>query len=263
VASGIAVSVHLLFARNNTVVQGRLPLFMELNQITMNSLGGNSRPVASAQDAAHEHLEKVVRSHLVRPWRAPLHRPTLVAFEQLTRLAGAELATRPLVLDSGCGSGECTREIAAAWPEAIVLGIDRSAHRLARTGHRAFPAREGNLVWVRAELASFWRLALERRWRLARHYLLYPNPYPKRAQLRKRWHGHPVFPVLLALGGALEMRSNWRVYVEEFAQALACATGHAANWERLVVSRPISGFERKYLASGHELYRLRRSAELS
>lgn len=219
--------------------------------------------MASAQEAAHEHLEKVVRSHMARPWRAPLHRPTVEAFEKLTSLAGAELAARPLVLDSGCGRGESTREIAAAWPEFLVLGIDRSAHRLARTGHRNFPAREGNLLWVRAELTSFWRLALDRQWQVARHYLLYPNPYPKRAQLRKRWHGHPVFPALLALGGTLELRSNWRVYVEEFARGLACVTGRVAHWERLAVSRPISSFERKYLASGHELYRLRRSAELS
>jgi tRNA G46 methylase TrmB len=256
VASGIAVSVLVLFARNNTVLQVRVPLIMTLNQVTMTPLCGNSRPVASAQEAAHEHLEKVVRSHLAKPWRAPLHRPTLEAFEKLTRLAGTELAARPLVLDSGCGCGESTREIAAAWPEALVLGIDRSAHRLAGTGHREFPAREGNLLWARAELATFWRLALDRQWQLARHYLLYPNPYPKRAQLRKRWHGHPVFPALLALGGALELRSNWRVYVEEFAQALACATGQAAHCERLAVSRPISGFERKYLDSGHQLYRL-------
>ncbi|HSM69627.1 MAG TPA: methyltransferase domain-containing protein [Xanthomonadales bacterium] len=222
----------------------------------MKPLSGNSRPVASARGAAHEHLEKVVRSHFAKPCRAPLHRPTVEAFEKLTRLAGAELPARPLVLDSGCGTGESTREIAAAWPEALVLGIDRSARRLARTGHREFPVRDGNLVWVRAELASFWRLALDRQWQLARHYLLYPNPYPKRAQLRKRWHGHPVFPALLGLGGALELRSNWRVYVEEFARALACATGQTAHWERLAVSRPISGFERKYLASGHPLYRL-------
>src|SRR5574337_1283396 len=92
--------------------------------------------------------------------------------------------------------------------------------------------------------------------RLARHYLLYPNPWPKIGHLGRRWHAHPVFPTLLRLGGVLECRSNWRVYVEELAFALEQATGRAVPWEEFDAASPLTPFERKYRDSGQTLYRL-------
>ena len=123
------------------------------------------------------------------------------------------------MLDSGCGTGASTRALARAHPDCLVIGVDKSVARLGRTGASAFPHREGNAVWLRAELSSFWRLALQAGWALERHYLLYPNPWPKPGQLQRRWHGHPVFPELLRLGGRLELRCNWEIYALEFAAA--------------------------------------------
>lgn len=197
-----------------------------------------------------------MRKHLSIPWRAPLHWPSQEAFAALRRLVGPEITTRELIFDSGCGAGEATRQMARAFPGALVIGIDRSEKRLCRTGHQSFPAREGNIVWVRAELSSFWRMAAAAGWRLARHYLLYPNPSPKPGQVLRRWHAHPVFPELLALGGMIELRSNWKVYVEEFALALAAAGLPTPRLERLQDVELVSRFEQKYRASGHALYRL-------
>ena len=123
-----------------------------------------------------------------------------------------------------------------------------------RLGAVSFPCREGNALWLRAELTSFWRLARRAGWRLERHYLLYPNPWPKPAQLQRRWHGHPVFPDLLGLGGKLEMRSNWSVYAEEFAAAAALALGKPVLPLSLGATEITTPFERKYRASGHPLY---------
>ena len=58
-----------------------------------------------------------------------------------------------------------------------------------------------NAVLIRADLVDFWRLLADNGVRLARHYNLYPNPWPKIGHLARRWHGHPVFPALLELGG--------------------------------------------------------------
>lgn len=108
---------------------------------------------------------------------------------------------------------------------------------------------------VRADLVDYWRLLQEAGLRLARHYLLYPNPWPKIGQLGRRWHGHPVFPVIIALGGRLECRSNWRVYIEEFAAALTQLTATPVRCEAYNPEQPITPFERKYDASGHMLWR--------
>ena len=58
-----------------------------------------------------------------------------------------------------------------------------------------------NALLLRAELSDFFTLvAYQSDWVVHSHYLLYPNPYPKSKHLKRRWHGHPIFPVLLALG---------------------------------------------------------------
>jgi len=101
------------------------------------------------------------------------------------------------------------------------------------------------------------RLLADAGLRPTHHYLIHPNPWPKPGHLKRRWHGHPVFPALLALGGQLELRSNFGLYVLEFKRALELAGRPDAK----VVSfrgesEAISPFEAKYLASGHTLERL-------
>jgi tRNA G46 methylase TrmB len=173
-----------------------------------------------------------------------------------------ERAALPLVLDSGCGTGASSVALAAAHPDCAVVGVDQSLARLSRrvgvAGDLAPIA--GNAVLLRAPLQDLWRLLLADGRRLQRHLLWYPNPWPKPEHLGRRWHAHPVFPTLLALGGQIELRSNWRVYVDEFALAL-----RAHGWPSAVARVPESGepatpFERKYRDSGHALWCLSASA---
>ena len=55
----------------------------------------------------------------------------------------------------------------------------------------------------------------------------------------------------------LECRSNWSVYIDEMALAIALATGRPAVGEAWQPSgEPLTPFEKKYLASGHALHRV-------
>ncbi|MDX1379596.1 MAG: hypothetical protein R3233_00680 [Xanthomonadales bacterium] len=161
----------------------------------------------------------------------------------------------PLVLDSGCGTGDSVAALAEKHPGARVLGIDKSVHRLSRCGHPIGDAA-GRSAWLRCDAPTAWRWLVDQDIRLEAHYLLYPNPWPKPSQLMRRWHAHPAWPSLLALGGALEMRCNWRVYAEEFALALRWSGIDAAGPERLAAPVPMTRFEAKYAASGHSLWRV-------
>jgi len=212
----------------------------------------DSRPVRSTQPGVHPRLAGLLERHLAESWRAPLHEPTVAAFAALQASLGGRATG--LVLDSGCGTGVSTERLARRFPDHLVIGVDKSADRLRRGGHADLPRREGNAVWLRAELTTFWRLALQAGWRLDRHYLLYPNPWPKPAQLQRRWHAHPVFPALLALGGVLEMRCNWQVYAEEFAFAVNRVLGTQVRPAPLDDADDLSPYEYKYRASGHRLY---------
>ena len=188
----------------------------------------------------------MVHKHLVSPWLRPVPAHTAQAFAAVRD--AVETSTKPLILDSCCGAGDSTRYLASRFPDAQVIGIDKSAHRL----QRYRDSNTHNCMVLQADVNDFWRLAVESGWRPIRHYLLYPNPYPKASQLRKRWYGSPAFPSLLALGGVLTVRSNWPIYVEEFALALKIA-GYAASRQTLVDAAGITAFETKYAERGHRL----------
>jgi tRNA (guanine-N7-)-methyltransferase len=217
-------------------------------------MSGNSRPVVSSQDGLHPSLSQVVQKHLAGGWRQPFAEHNAQAFARLDQWRQQQGMDRPLWLDSGCGTARAGVTLARAHPQALVVAIDQSAARLQRGEQRFFPLPD-NVLLLRAECADLWRLMVQAGWRIDRHFLLYPNPWPKPGHLQRRWHGHPVFPDLLALGGRLELRSNWPLYVEEMAVALALS-GHAAQAGPFHPDEPLTDFEDKYSLSGHGLWRL-------
>lgn len=214
-----------------------------------------SSPIASAQAGIHEQLSQLVARHAAHPFQKPIADYNRSAFEHSVA-AWQAAGSAPLILDTGCGVGLSTFNLAQQYPDHFVIGIDQSADRLARNTQWAGAPPE-NLCFVRADLVDYWRLALAAGVRPARHYLLYPNPWPKIGHLARRWHGHAVFPAIVQLGGQIECRSNWRIYIDEFAAALAQLRGQPVATEAYVTDAPMTPFERKYLASGHSLWRCR------
>ena len=207
-----------------------------------------SRPVHSSQTAPHAALARCVLRHVRAPWRKPAQAvdgPALAALgEALRRHDG------PLILDSFCGTGMSTAALAERHADALVIGVDQSAHRLDRA---AVVPR--NALLLRAHAEAVWRELAASGRRLSAHYILYPNPWPKPKHLGRRVHGHPAFPLLPRLGGWLELRSNWPVYVEEFGIALHLL-GHPSRIATVAANEPVSTrFEQKYRASGQTLWR--------
>lgn len=215
----------------------------------------NSTVPTSAQTGIHEHLAELLDRHRANPFRKPYADYNREAFaasmERWQRIA----AQAPLILDSCCGVGESSIALARAFPEHYVIGVDQSASRLGRQTDSKAAGLPENLDLVRADLVDYWRLLHEAGIRLDRHYLLYPNPWPKIGHLARRWHGHAVFPAMLELGGVLECRSNWRIYVEEFCFAVNRLTQREIRCQDFVPQPCLTPFERKYLESGHRLYR--------
>ncbi|MFA7292531.1 MAG: methyltransferase domain-containing protein [Rhodocyclaceae bacterium] len=211
----------------------------------------NSSVPTSAQTGIHDRLGELLDRHLREPFRKPVLDYNRAAFAQSMAAWAAWGSERPLILDTGCGTGASSIGLALRHPDSFVIGVDQSSDRLA-TVKGELPA---NLCLVRADLVDYWRLLAEQKVRSSRHFLLYPNPWPKIGHLSRRWHGHAVFPVLPALGGIIECRSNWQIYVEEFAFALGRVIGREVPWGSFVADEPVSPFERKYRDSGQALYR--------
>lgn len=245
------------------------------NSRTNNLMKSLSRNVLSNQSGPHDDLTAIVAKHLNSEFKRPIADHNIAAYK--TSIARVNKAN--IIFDSGCGNGKSTSIIAARHPEAYVIGIDKSDHRINK--HEQLSAtinpREANFHIVRADLIDFWRLASNDKIKLYKHFILYPNPWPKKHHIKRRWHGSPLFKQILQLGGELELRSNWDIYLEEFAMALEQAfTYHNSATAIKPTTKPltttkfitttklistntsgsISDFEAKYHDSGHALWQL-------
>lgn len=209
--------------------------------------------VSSSQDDVHTRLRQTVQRHLERRWAQPLHRPTVDAYQRLQQECPFT-GKQPFILDSGCGTGASTQQLAGLYPGHLVLGVDRSQVRLAKSSVEQCLLQRENYILLRSDLLTLWRLLLRDGHIPDKQFLLYPNPWPKPGHLQRRWHGHPVFPYLLALGGEIEMRCNWEIYALEFAQAASFVLDEPVVVKPHRPSSSISPFERKYHARAQPLF---------
>lgn len=211
------------------------------------------KTISSNQIEPHKNLQDLVKKHLSHSFTKPYQAHTLVEFARIKQRVEQE--QKPLIFDSCCGVGESSLVIAKRHPEALVIGLDKSQARLDKNSSYQTEPLPDNLILARVNLNDFWRLAVEAGWTLSHHYLLYPNPWPKSKHLQRRWHGGPLFPYLVKLGGILELRSNWRLYVEEFAIALQVA-GINTQVQPYKSASPMTPFERKYWQDGQQSWHL-------
>lgn len=211
-------------------------------------------------------LEAAVLKHLDRSWRQPVADHNLRAFDEL--FAAARDFRGRIHLDTGCGVGESTARLASLHPDDLVLGLDKSAHRLDVHTRSLFPKTAGNYRLFRIDLEDFWRLWPDSGLTAFRQYLFYPNPWPKSVHLLRRWPAHPVFPWILDTCPNLEVRTNLEFYHAEFQLAvdvwnrhspvvLAGKPGVSAEGGSFRPDPVLTPFERKYLAHGQNLWRLR------
>ena len=203
--------------------------------------------VHSNQYGVHEDIAGTVKKHLQSAWQEPIPEHTRIAADKIIRLADEHGG--PLILDSFCGTGMSTARLAALFPEALVIGIDKSQDRL--TKH--VPGKTDNYHLIRASCEHTWAALAAVGIRCDRHYLLYPNPWPKKSHLKRRIHGHPAFPLLKALGGKVTLRSNWLTYVQEFADSMVFLD-YQSQITEIDPTDPLTLFERKYSANNENLW---------
>jgi len=215
----------------------------------------SSRQVDSNQTGQHHQLQALVTKYKNAEYKKPVSTNCQRVFSRVEQIRQESEA--PVILDSGCGTGMSTRILALRHPESLVIGVDKSAHRLAKGGFGQIFQQEANYILVNMNLVDFWQLCGLHEWNLSQHYLLYPNPWPKARHIQKRWYAHPVFPALIKLGGCLEVRCNWLTYAEEFKTAVMLHTDAVCSLDEYEHPDDLSLFERKYRESGHSLYRCR------
>ncbi len=214
----------------------------------------SSRPVTSNQTGVHKDLESSIQKHLTNLYKKPYRPFSGELFNCASEVVKEKIL--PVILDSGCGTGESSLILSQRNPDALIIGIDKSEKRLEYFINDNNFYHKDNLILIRADVIDIWRMAEQAKWDIKKHYLFYPNPWPKKDQLKRRWHGHPVFPEMVSLCDQIELRTNWLIYAEEFKLALEIVTNKIVLLNTINVDEFISPFEKKYYESGHELYRV-------
>lgn len=218
----------------------------------------------------YETLRKEVQNHCASLelylTKQPIATHSFAAFTELSRRLPRD---SPIILDSGCGTGRSSLLLGEQNPNSNVVGVDRSIARLSRhLSEESLVEKVSRNVWlVRAELVDFWRCCRQEEWSFNRHYLLYPNPYPKRARIKSRWYAHPSFPILLQLPASeMILRSNWFQYLQEFRDAVNIAAEYSDEFSIFHASdvrqidscgqQALTNFEQKYWNVGEPTYEL-------
>ena len=236
-----------------------------------------ARSVTSNQESVHKDLAKIVRKYARTQYMRPIALHTQEAFDEArekicTWDRRSDIASIPVVLDSGCCTGESTIHLARKFPDCAVIGIDKSEARVGKGFGARNADAEGippNAFWIRAELLDFWRLVLDSHWDVRYHAVYYPNPWPKQSEGTRRFHMHPIFPTMMQLAPVTELRTNWEIYAQEFRDAvnilgeesrsipeLESLRGIRAELSPLQPDSPETAFERKYAAAGQPLWRV-------
>jgi tRNA (guanine-N7-)-methyltransferase len=165
----------------------------------------------------------------------------------------------PVEVEIGSGKGRFLLELAAARPEHDFLGVERARkyHRLCC--ERA--ARRGleNLRMVHTT-AEDLLLRLLRPSSVSALYVLFPDPWPKKRHHKRRLFTPEMAAAMIRAlepGGRLLVKSDHPSYSEVIGGAVAALAGlRRLDGGRAFADLPPSGFERKYLDQGREIFAL-------
>lgn len=162
-------------------------------------------------------------------------------------------------VDFGCGEGAFLLAMAARFPERNFLGTERLVGRAENVASKA--ARRGltNVRVLLLESLYTVRFLLPRE-ALSVAYLLFPDPWPKRAhQARRLFQDEFLEEVRLALvpSGELRVKTDDLPYFQWMEKVMSRSRG----WQRLDwpedPMEPLTNFESRFLAQGLPIHRAR------
>lgn len=215
-----------------------------------------SKSVYSNQSGIHPDLLKILNRCRTDSYQRPIASFSVIAFNSIIEKLSC-FRTNDFILDIGCGTGESSYNLALKNPEVFVIGIDKSLSRLNRKNE--FKINElDNYFLVRAEaLDLIYQFAIfleSSNLNLIKTYFIFPNPWPKEKHVKRRFSANPVVPFIFRLNCEIEIRSNWKIYVDEFSVSALYYDYLIKNFNCYVPKEFISSFEKKYHLSSQKLF---------
>lgn len=211
-----------------------------------------SKIITSLQTGIHENLEKSLKrynlNNYIRPKRS-------FSDQNLSKIKDW-LNDESFILDLGCGIGESSYNLANKYPMTKILGVDKSISRLDR--NNKFKVKNNNIMLIQDDMFDLIPLLYSNlKEKILSVHIYYPNPWPKKSQLKRRIHANPIAPFLFELSDTFFIRSNWKIYLEEFSKSYEFYKGVTSSvLEVTDLSDYLTPFEKKYHLSHQTIYEL-------
>jgi len=173
------------------------------------------------------------------------------------------LAQRPTDIEIGAGNGRFAIRYAHQNPGRNIIAIERTRRRSSSFINRLQEESPlPNLYFIR-DNAVHWLSHHMKPETVERYFILFPNPYPKKAQANKRW---PVMPFMgflietLKSAGTITLVTNQRFYYEEAKDLMQNVWNLKVVDDQTISTlpnhRPASQFEMKFLDNIETCYEL-------
>jgi len=172
---------------------------------------------------------------------------------------------REIIIDAFCGVGESTYHLAKQFPNHIILGFDKSLNRL-ETKSRFKEDLPENMLLFRSDIMDLYpmlyNLVREEKLKIYKQFILYPNPWPKKKNLKRRIYANPIVSFVFALSNEIEVRSNWGRLIVEFSIVSEYFKFHSVI-QKIETETSLTPFERKYRSSDQNVFKLNLSNHFS
>lgn len=203
-----------------------------------------SKIVTTNQDGIHQDLELIVAKQSLK-YQRPIADFSIETFKQIKAL----IKGNEVIFDLGCGIGESSYRLARMYPDKFIIGIDKSISRLMRKN--IFKKEKmNNVALFRGELFDLIYLIYQSyiisEIKIDSLYFLYPNPWPKKKHIKRRFHGNSIAPFIFSIKRPIILRSNWRLYLEEFSFVADLYGRKTLEIGPKNIVDPLTPFERKY-----------------
>ena len=199
----------------------------------------------------HAKAQKIINKHINCSYKKPIRDSHKAIAVELENMVG----NKPFIWDFGCGTGKSTISLAATYPNHLIIGVDKSDHRLAQNSiynNDQTITLKDNLVLVRANLIDLiycWQGSVAEQ-----QFWLHPNPWPKAKQAMRRLPFHPIFPKALSMSKISILRTNWLSYAQNWQ--LAANMQNKKCYLSTYQGLAMSAFEEKYLAKNIKIYQV-------
>jgi len=93
--------------------------------------------------------------------------------------------TNPIIIEIGCGKGEYTVSLAASYPDANYIGLDKKGARLWRGGKTSKENQMGNVAFIRTHIEQIEHLFSPGE--VSEIWITFPEPQPRNSKAKKRF----------------------------------------------------------------------------